>query len=169
MCFKWDFSVQVWRLCTLCCCCNRGGAWREGIISEPSHSCRCLLAAPGSSRPLSNTVPSSSHISPGTQGHGEVLGSKNSDSVHEGLKTSHLRVDNDWESVFWRTPRCLFNMHASASNLLVCRLRLSSSPMPPSSRCHVMSVKCASLLCLSSESLLPRFRFHQQWVRVSWN
>lgn len=159
MCFEWDFSVQVWRLCTLRCCCNR---WNlEGGYNLWANT------APGSSRPLRNMVSSSSHISPGTQGHGDVLGSKNSDSVHEGLKTSPLRVDNDWKSIFWRIPRYLFNMHASASNLLVCRLGLLSSRMPPGSRCRVTSVKCASLLCLSSESLLSRFRFHQQWVRVS--
>ena len=79
---------------------KRGGAWRGGgtvpTIAYPSDSCWCVLAEWGSSRSLRNMVPHPSLISPGAEGPGKVLCCRNSGCCQEGLKTSHLRVDDDW-------------------------------------------------------------------------
>lgn len=146
-------TVEVEQLSTLCLLPSqtKETEFRGKVWSFPP-----LLGARGSSGSLRNVIARSSHISPGAQEPGEVLCCSNSDCCQEGLKTGHLRVDDDREAVFWRIPRRLFNIHASFSNLLICRLQLSSPWMPPGSPCCAMPVKYASLLCLSSESWWPR-------------
>lgn len=61
------------------------------------------------------------------------------------------------------------NIRASSSNLLVCRLRLSSPRTPPSACYCVMSVKCALPLCFHLRVNDQNSSVHQQWVNVSWN